>query len=125
MLKHLLTTSELPFYVTVAFCIRDTGGAVIGVSPFKASKDKLRAAVAPDREADKGNISLAFRRPFVRLREGCPRQPALLCSFPQKRRKRDAPRMQGPKRVPVAIAAGEHPKWQKDTSQIQSLHFGP
>ena len=55
----------------------------------------------------------------VRLREGCPRSlasPPLLLST-QKRRKRDAPRVHGPKRVAVAL----EPKWQKDTSQIQSL----
>ena len=44
------------------------------------------------------------------------RQPSF-APFHQKRRKRDAPRVHGPKRVAVAL----DPKWQKDTSQIQSL----
>ena len=114
--------SEPPFNVKVAFCICDTGAAVKGVSPSTASKDKLRSAVAPDRGADKGNISLACRRPSVRPRPPSGRMPSLarqpsFAPFHQKRRKRDAPRVHGPKRVAVAL----EPKWQKDTSQIQSL----
>ena len=77
--------SEPPFNVKVAFCIRDTGAAVKGVSPSKASKDKLRSAVAPDRGADKGNISLACRRPSSAFgKDALAHSPALLCSFPPK-----------------------------------------